>query len=58
MDRYRIDGDVKNNSGNGKAKESICMTHGYEPRGEIAGGNGGYQVEGDKGENDGTTIIA
>ena len=38
-------GDVKNNVGNGVAKELICMTHGHELRGGIAGGNVGHQVE-------------
>ena len=38
--RYKIDGDVKNSIGNGEAKELICMTHGHELRGNIAGGNG------------------
>ena len=32
--RYKIDGEVKNNIGNGEAKELICMTHGHELRWE------------------------
>ena len=28
--RYKIDGVVKNNIGNGEAKELICMTCGHE----------------------------
>ena len=31
--RYKIDREVKNSMGNGKAKELICMTHGHELRG-------------------------
>ena len=30
--RYKIDGEVKNSTGNGEAKELISMTHGHEPR--------------------------
>ena len=49
--RYKIDGEVKNSIGNGKAKELICMTHGHELRG---GGGwcwwGGWRAEGYKGE--------
>ena len=48
-------GDVKNSVGNREAKELICVTHGHELRGGIAGGKGCYQAEG--GET-GTTIIA
>ena len=36
---YKIDGKVKNSIGNGEAKELMCMTHGHELRGGIAGGN-------------------
>ena len=32
--RYKIDREVKNSMGNGKAKELICMTHGHELRGK------------------------
>ena len=43
-------GDVKNNIGNGKAKELICTTH----RHELGWGNcwreGGYLIEEGKGE--------
>ena len=57
--RYKIDGGMlRIGIGNGEAKEHICMTHGHEQRGEIAGGNGGYWVEGDKGGKIGTTVIA
>ena len=28
--RYKIDGVVKNNIGNGEAKELICTTYGHE----------------------------
>ena len=28
--RYKIDGDVKNSTGNVEAKELTCMTHGHE----------------------------
>ena len=45
--RYKIDGEVKNNIGNGEAKELTCMTHGHELRGEMLEGRG-YQVEGSK----------
>ena len=34
--------------GNGEAKELVCMTHGHDLRGEIAGGNG-VQGGGSKG---------
>ena len=33
-------GDIKNSIGNERAKELICMTHGHELSGGIAGGNG------------------
>ena len=42
--------DVKNSIGNGEAEELICMTHRHELSSGIAGGNGGYWVEGAKGE--------
>ena len=52
-------GDVKNSVGNEEAKKLICMTHGHELQGAgIAGGKGGYQVEGGKGGKIGTTVIA
>ena len=41
-------GDDKNCMGNGEAKELVCMTHGHDLRGEIAGGNG-VQGGGSKG---------
>ena len=34
-------GEGKNSTGNGEAKELICMTHGHELRGANAGGMGG-----------------
>ena len=46
----RGDGDVKNSTGNGVAKELICMTHGHELREGIAGGNGGTKQREVKGE--------
>ena len=40
-------GEVKNNIGNGEAKELICTIHGHElKRGLLE--RRGYQVEGDK----------
>ena len=33
MDRYKIDGDIKNSIGNREAKELICTIHGHELRG-------------------------
>ena len=40
--RYKIDGEVKNSTGNGKAKELICLTHGHElRRGMWVGGEQG-----------------
>ena len=47
--RYKIDGEVKNSTGNGKAKELTCVTHGRELSGGMLVG-GGYRVEGNKGE--------
>ena len=35
---YKIDGEVKNNIGNGEAKELTCITHGHELRWGNAGG--------------------
>ena len=50
--RYRIEGVVKNNIGNGVAKRFICISYGHELRGEITGGNGGVLGEGgQRGEN-------
>ena len=51
-------GNIKNSLGNGEAKELICMTHGHELRGLIAGGNGGHWVKGARGGKIGTTVIA
>ena len=50
--------EVKNSTGNGEAKEHICMTHGHELRG---GGECGW--EGCAGQREikggnGTTVIA
>ena len=43
-------GDGKwSSTGNGVAKEVICMTHGHELRGQIIGGSRGHQVEVGKG---------
>ena len=39
-DRYKIDGGVKSNIGNGEAKELICMMHGHELRGGMLKGIG------------------
>ena len=36
MGRYKIDGEVKNNTGNREAKELVCTAHGHELR---AGGD-------------------
>ena len=37
--RYKIDGEVKNSTGNGEAKELTCTTHGHELRwGMLVGG--------------------
>ena len=43
--------DVKNSIGDGEAKELICMIHGNELRGQIAGGTGGVGWRGAKEEN-------
>ena len=42
-------GEGKNRIRNVEAKELIYMTHGHELKVGIAGGKGGYWVEGDKG---------
>ena len=47
-----------NSIGNGVAKKLICITHGDELSGGIAGRNGGYRMEGDKGKSIATTVIA
>ena len=41
--------EVKNSTGNGKAKELTCVTHGRELSGGMLVG-GGYRAEGNKGE--------
>ena len=49
--RYKIDrGDVKNSIGNRVTKEFICMPHGHELGGEIAGRNEGTGHRGAKRE--------
>ena len=49
--RYKIDREnSKNNIGNGEAKEFICIIHGHELRGGIAGGNGNTGQRWAKGE--------
>ena len=50
--------EIKNSTGNGEAKELICITHGHELR---WGNDGGRDVTGQRGINgrkNGTTIIA
>ena len=51
--RYKIGRGISRiySIGNGEAKELICMTHGYELKGEIAGGKGVTRQRGAKGEN-------
>ena len=44
--------------GNGEAKELICTAHGHELRWENAGGNGVLGRRGERGEKNGTTVIA
>ena len=44
-------GGVKNSIGNGEAKELICMIHGHELGGGIAGRNGGTGWREPKGKN-------
>ena len=44
--RYKIDGKVKNSTGNEEIKEFICKTHGHELRG--VGNAGGRGREGEK----------
>ena len=50
-------GEVNNNIGNGEAKELICITLGHELRLGNAGGRD-LQGRGERGEKNGTTIIA
>ena len=38
--RYKVDREVKNSMGNGKAKELICVTHEHELRLRNEGGRG------------------
>ena len=44
-------GYVKNNIGNGEAKELTGMVHRHELRGENVGGNRGTRLRGAKGKN-------
>ena len=47
---YKIEGEGKNNIGNGEATELVCMTHGHELRVRgNAGGRGGAWQRGRKG---------
>ena len=55
--RYNRQGEVKNSTGNGEAKELICMTHGHELRwGNNAGQDTGWR--GIKGRKKWTTVTA
>ena len=45
-----------NSVGNGEAKELRCVTHGHELRGAVLVGV--CRAEGNKGEKNGTTVIA
>ena len=38
--RYKIDGEVKNSTGNGEAKELTCTTHGHALRWGMLVGEG------------------
>ena len=49
---------LRSSIGNGVAKEFICMTHGLELTGGIAGENGECWVEGGKEGRIGTTVLA
>lgn len=40
--RYRVDREVKNNTGSGEARECTCMTYGHK----LWGGNAGGGVQG------------
>ena len=51
-------GDVKSSTGNGVAKELICMTHGQEQWCGNCLREGGFWVEGGNGGEIGTTVIA
>ena len=44
--------------GNGEGKELICTTHGHELKGGYAGGRGVQGGGGERGEKNGTTVIA
>ena len=52
--RYKVDREVKNSMGNGKAKELICMTHGHELRRGNSGGRVGARRTRVKGRKNGT----
>ena len=47
---------MKYSIGNGEAKEFTCMAHGHELRGDCWR-EWGYQAEGSKEEETGTTVI-
>ena len=51
-------GVVKNSTGNGEAKEFICTAHRHELRGRGFWWEAGFRAEEDKGEKNGTTVIA
>ena len=49
ISRYKIDGNVKNSTGNRETKELICTTNEHELRGVDCWREEGYQVEEGKG---------
>ena len=52
-------GEVKYNTGNGEAKELICMSHGHELKsGGMLEGGGVQGGGGLRGEKNGTTKVA
>ena len=51
-------GEVKNSIGNGEAKELMCTTHGQELEGVGHAGRRGFGVQENKGEKNGTAVIA
>ena len=55
--RFKRDGEVKNNMGNGEAKEFIFMTHGHELKWGHDGWRGLQGRGGSRGEKNGTTVI-
>ena len=61
QDKWQVQnrqGEVKNNIGNGEAKELIYMIHGHELRWGNDGGKGDTGWRGIKGRKNGTSIIA